>query len=171
MEAYSQLQERVGIKRVHIVKGNFRGPMRLRSRGNQDHFSAQLSHSGCRLYIHGMRVFERGLSSHQHDVMQLQILQNPLPFHVYNFSFMVHEIVHSQIVFQGIVDAIQPALLQSRKVQSGFAQSLAGYRSGVNAASTYGWRSLNDSDFLAKVGGLCAGFFSGRSASNHDQIE
>ncbi len=119
----------------------------------------------------GVGIFERRLSAHQFDVMKLQILQDALAFHFDDCAFVVHEIVDSEIVFQGIVDAIEPALLQSGKIQSGFAQGLAGYGAGVDAASTYGGCALNDRDSLAEIGSLGAGLFSGRAAANHDQIK
>ena len=84
---------------------------------------------------------------------------------------MVHEIVDGEIFLQRIVDAIEAALLESGKIEGGFAQGLAGDGAGVDAATAHVLGALDDGDALAEVRGLCAALLTGRPAANHDEVE
>ena len=60
---------------------------------------------------HGVGVFKRSAAADKFDVMKSEILQDPLAFHFNHVSLVVHEIVDGKILFQGIVDAVETALL------------------------------------------------------------
>ena len=83
--------------------------MRLRSCRDQNHVSR------CRTLfteLHSAYVdFQSRPSPYQFDVMEFQVFQDTLSFHLHHLALVVHEIMHGQIFFQGIVDAVEPALL------------------------------------------------------------
>src|SRR5215472_5613960 len=79
--------------------------------------------------------------------------------------------MHSEILFQRIINSVKPALLQTGKIERRFAQRFAGNRPAVNATSPHVLRALDDSDPLAKIRRLGAGLFSSRAAANYDQIK
>ena len=118
-----------------------------------------------------MRVLECGLAADELDAVQLEIFQNALPLHLNHFALVVHEVVYGQILFQRVIDAVQAALLQARKVERGFAERLAGHRAAVDAASADNGSSLDDGHPLAEIGRLGARLFSGGSAADHHKIE
>ena len=119
----------------------------------------------------GMRVDESGLAAHQLDVMESEILQNARAFHIYNFAFMVHEIVDSEIFLQRVIDAVQAALPQAREIESGFAQSLARNGTGVDATAAHVLGALDSRDALAEIRGLGAALLTSRPAADHDEVE
>ena len=84
---------------------------------------------------------------------------------------MVHEVVDREILLEGIVDTVETALLEAGKVESGFAQGLAGNRAGIDATAAHMLGALDDGNALAKVGGLGGALFTSRAAADHDEIE
>ncbi len=75
-----------------------------------------------------MRVLKGRLAADELDFMECEVLQNALAFHVNDFTLVVHEVVDREILLEGIVDTVETALLEAGKVESGFAQGLAGNR-------------------------------------------
>src|SRR5580658_9271201 len=103
--------------------------------------------------------------------MKREILENALAFHLHHFALVVHEVADGEIFLERIVDAIEAALLEARKVKGGFAQRLARDGASVDRASSHIFAAFNNGDALAKIGSLRTRFFSGRAAANYDQIE
>jgi len=145
--------------------------MRLASGGDENHIAVQLAYAIRTGNGHGVGVFERSLAAYELDVMKGEVLQDALALHLNHFPLVVHEIVDGEILFKGIVDAVETALLETGKVERGFTQRLAGDSAGVDATSAYVLGPLDDGDPFAKIGGLRARLFSGRSAADHDEIE
>src|SRR5260370_5426878 len=119
----------------------------------------------------GMRVLKGCLAADEFDLMECEVLQNALALHVDDFTLVVHEVVDSKILLEGVVDPVKAALLEAGKVESGFAQGLAGNSAGINAASAHMLGALDDGNALAKVGGLGGALFTSRAAADHDEIE
>jgi hypothetical protein len=118
-----------------------------------------------------MRFLKGCLAADEFDLMECEVLQNALALHVHDFTLVMHEVVDGKILFQRVVDTVETALLEAGKVESGFAQGLAGNRAGINAASAHMPGALDDGHTLAKVGSLGTALFTGGAAANHDQIE
>ena len=90
---------------------------------------------------------------------------------VYKRQLVVHEVVHGEIFFQRIVDAVQATLLQPGKIQGRFTERLAGHRAGVDAASSHVLRAFDDRHALTKICRLRASLLARGTAANHNQIE
>src|ERR1700682_2754071 len=118
-----------------------------------------------------MGVYKGRLAGHEFDVVECEVFQNALTLHVDDFTLVMHEIVDSEILLEGIIDTVEAALLEAGKVQSGFTKSLAGNRAGIDAASAHVLGALDDGNAFAKIGGLGAALFTGRAAADHDQTE
>ena len=116
-------------------------------------------------------VFKSCLTAYEFDLMQREIFENALPFHFDDFAFMVHEVVHGEIFFQRIVNAVKAALLQSRKIEGGFAQRFARDGSGIDATAAGVLGAFDDGDAFAKIGGLGTGFFAGRATTDNQQVK
>src|SRR5260370_22385380 len=115
------LEKSVGVESVNVVEGNLRGPMGLGAGGDENDFSGQ---PACSLPFrngHGMGVQESGLAAHEFDAVEREVFQNALALHVDNFALVVHEIVDGKIFLEGIVDAVEAALLEARKIERRFA--------------------------------------------------
>ncbi len=115
-----------------------------------------------------MGVFERGPAADELDVMNCEIFQDALALHFHHFSLVVHEIMDGEIFFQGIVDAVEAALLETGKVECGLTKRLAGDGAGVDAASAHMLGALDDGDALVKIGSLRASLFSCGATADHD---
>src|SRR5919109_1451106 len=118
-----------------------------------------------------MAICKGRLGANKFDLVQSEISQNPPPLHVHYFALVVHEVVHGEIFFQRIINAVEPALLQAGKIKRRFTQSFAGNRARVDAASTHVLRSLDNRDALAKISSLRSGLLARRAAANHNQIK
>ncbi len=145
--------------------------MRLRAGGDENDLAAKTARAVRTSDRDGVRVLERRLAANKLDVVQFEILEDALAFHLDDFPFVVHEIVNGKIFLERVIDAIEAALLESGKIERRFAQRFAGDGARVDAASAHVLGALDDGDALAKIGGLRAGFFSGRAAADHDQVE
>src|SRR5580704_11239386 len=100
--------------------------------------------------------------------MKGEVLQNALALPLHHFALMVHEITDGEILFEGIVDAVDAALFETGEVKCGFTKRLTRDGAGVDAASTHVLSTLDDSDAFAKIRGLRTGLFSSRAAADHD---
>src|SRR5882724_8896740 len=118
-----------------------------------------------------MRVFKGCLAADKLDFVERKIFQNALPFHVHDFALVVHEVVDGEIFLERIVNAIEAALLESGKVEGGFAQGLAGNGAGVDATAAHVFGALDDGDALAEIRGLGAALLTSRPAADHDEVE
>src|SRR5882724_11407296 len=118
-----------------------------------------------------MRVFKGCLAADKLDFVERKIFQNALPFHVHDFALVVHEVVDGEIFLERIVNAIEAALLEPGKIESGFAQGLTGNGAGVDATSAHVLGAFDDGNAPTEVGSLSAAFFTGRAAANHDEVE
>src|SRR6266849_2010965 len=118
-----------------------------------------------------MRVLEGSLATDEFDLVERKIFQDAPAFHVHDFALVVHEIVDGEIFLQRIVDAIEAALLESGKIEGGFAEGLAGNGAGVDATSAHVLGAFDDNDALAEVGGLGAALLTSRAAPDDDEIE
>src|SRR6266849_2816098 len=145
--------------------------MRLGAGGDEDDVSFQAARASGTGDDNGVRVFKRGLAADKLDFVEHKIFQDALAFHVHDFTLMMHEIVDGEIFFERIVDAVEAALLEPGKIESGFAQGLTGNGAGVDATSAHVLGAFDDGDALAEVRGLSAALFTGRPAADHDQVE
>src|SRR6266567_4684246 len=118
-----------------------------------------------------MRVDESGLAAHQLDMVEREILQDARTLHVHNFALVVHEIVDGEVFFQRVINAVKAALLQAREIECGFAKSLAGNGTGVDATTAHVLCALDRGDAFAKVGRLRATLFAGRTAADNNEVE
>src|SRR6266436_7707328 len=118
-----------------------------------------------------MRVDKSGLTAHQLDVMEREILQDARAFHVHDFALVVHEVVDGEIFLQRVINAVKAALLQAREIECRFAKGLAGNGAGVDATAAHMFGALDDGNAFAEVGCLGATLFAGGSASDHDEVE
>src|SRR5580658_3250182 len=103
--------------------------------------------------------------------MQFEIFEDAAALHLDDFAFVAHKIVDGEIFFERIIDAVKPALLESRKIERGFAQGFAWNGASIDATSAHVLGALNDGNAFAKVGGLGAGLFSGGATADHDQVK
>ena len=161
------LQKSVGVKGVDVVENDFRRSMRLGAGGDENDVALQ---TACAIRAgdsNGVSIFKRSLAANQLDFVQLKVFQDAAAFHVHDFSLVVHEVVHGQIFFQRIIDAVEAALLQAGEIKCGFAQGLAGNGAGIDAASAHVRGALEHGDAFAKIGGLGASLFPGGAAANH----
>src|SRR5947208_5602814 len=83
----------------------------------------------------------------------------------------MHEVVHSEILFERVIDAIKTALFQAREIERRFAQSLAGNGTSIDATAAQVLGAFDQGDALAKIGGLGARLFAGRTAAHHNQVK
>src|SRR5713101_369933 len=118
-----------------------------------------------------MGVQEGGLAGHEFDEVECEVFQNAPALHVDDFTLVVHEIVDSEIFLEGIVDTVEAALLEAGKVERGFAKGLAGNGAGIDATAAHVLGALDDGNAFAKIGGLGAALFPGRTATDHNEIE
>src|SRR5579863_4087441 len=101
--------------------------------------------------------------------MKGEILEDALALDFHNVSLMVHEVIDRQVLFKGIVDTVEAALLEPRKIKRGFPKCLAWNGTGVDAASADIRRPFDDGYAFAKISRLRSGLFPGRAAADHDQ--
>src|SRR5713101_823577 len=165
------LEKSVGIESMNIVEGDLRGAVGLRPGGDEDDFTLQPARAVGALDDQGVGIFERGLAADEFDVMEGKIFQDAPALHFDNLALVMHEVVHREVFLQRVIDAVEAALLQAGKIECGFAQGLAGNGPRVDAAPAHVFGALDDGDALAEVGGLGAGFFTGRTAADGDEIE
>src|SRR5258708_30679342 len=118
-----------------------------------------------------MGVNKSSLAAHEFDVVECEVFQNALALHVDDFTLVVHEIVDSKILLEGVVDSIETALLQPGEVERGFTKGLAGDGAGVDAAPAHVPGALDYGHAFAEVRSLGAAFFTGRPTADHEQIE
>src|SRR6266566_8763216 len=119
----------------------------------------------------GMRVLKGCLAADEFDLMECDVLQNAPALHVDDFTLVMHEIVNGKILLEGVVDSVEAALLETGKVESGFAQGLAGNGSGIDATAAHMLDALDDGNAFAEIGGLGGALFTGGAEANHDEIE
>src|SRR5580704_8222828 len=122
--------------------------------------------------MHGyiIRTLERRKSADEIHLVRRQILAELLALSLDHHVLAVHEILHRQAVFQRVVDAIETALLNSRVVERGFAENLAGNRSGVDACASQNRTTFDKRDSFAKIGSLRGAFFTCRAGADYDEI-
>ena len=107
------LKKSVRIKSMNIIESDFRRTMRLGAAGNENNFTAQTTCAIRAGNYNRVGVFKSCLTAYEFDLVQREIFENALPFHFDDFAFMVHEVVHGEIFFQRIVNAVKAALLQT----------------------------------------------------------
>jgi hypothetical protein len=100
---------------MNIVESDLRRAMRLGAAGDENNFTAQTTRAVRAGHYNRVGVLKSSLTAYKFDLMQREIFENALPFHFNDFAFMVHEVVHGEIFFQRIVNAVKAALLQSEK--------------------------------------------------------
>src|SRR5207253_3193877 len=149
------LQKGVGVEGVDIVEGDLRRAMRLRARGDEDHIALEPARAVGSRDHNRVTVFEGRLAANELNLVQRQILQNPAALHVHDFAFVMHEVVHSEILFERVIDAIKTALFQAREIERRFAQSLAGNGTSIDATAAQVLGAFDQGDALAKIGGSC----------------
>src|SRR5229473_2078346 len=115
-----------------------------------------------------MRIQKSGLPAHELDVVEREVFQDAPTFHFDDFTLVVHEIVDSEIFLERIVDTVKAALLQARKIERGFAKRLAGNGAGIDATAAHVLGAFDDGNAFAKIGGLGAALFPGRTATDHN---
>src|SRR5580704_1995366 len=142
--------------------------MRLRARGDKDEITFQPTRASRTCNGDRVRIFERGLAANEFDLVEREILQDALAFHIHNFTLVVHKVVDGEVLFERVVDAVQAALLQARKIKRGFTKRFARNGAGVDAAPAHVLGALDDRDALAKVSGLGATLFTGGTAADDD---
>jgi len=90
--------------------------MRLASGGNENHFAAQ---SACAIYAGTRKRCERPSNAARpcmsFYVMKFEVFQDALPLPLHHLALMMHEIADGEILFEGIVDAVDTALLEAEK--------------------------------------------------------
>src|SRR5579864_1332634 len=128
--------------------------MRLASCGDKNHFATQSAYAIRAGDGHGVDILKRSAPTNEFDVMKGEVFQDALALPLHHFAFMVLEITDGEIFFEGIVDAVDTALLETGKVKCGFTKCFAGDGAGVDAASTHILSALDDSDAFAKICGL-----------------
>ena len=156
---------------MDIVEGDLRRAMRLRARGDEDHIALEPARAVGSRDHNRVTVFEGRLAANELNLVQRQILQNPAALHVHDFAFVMHEVVHSEILFERVIDAIKTALFQAREIERRFAQSLAGNGTSIDATAAQVLGAFDQGDALAKIGGLGARLFAGRTAAHHNQVK
>src|SRR5882762_8908887 len=119
----------------------------------------------------GMRVLKGCLAADEFDLMECEVLQNAPALHFDDFTLVVHEVVDSKILLEGVVDSVEAALLEAGKVESGFAQGLAGNVAGIDATAAHMLGALDDGNAFAEIGGLGGALFTSRAAADYDEIE
>src|SRR5713101_4525848 len=119
----------------------------------------------------GIRVLKGCLAADAFDLMECEVLQNAPALHVDDFTLVVHEVVDSKILLEGVVDSVEAALLEAGKVESGFAQGLAGNGAGIDATAAHMLGALDDGNAFAEIGGLGGALFTSRAAADYDEIE
>src|SRR6266478_759339 len=118
-----------------------------------------------------MGIQKCGLSAHEIDMVKREVFQDTPALHVHNFALVMHEVVNGEIFLERVVDTVEAALLQAGEIECRFAKRLAGNRAGIDAASSHVLGAFDDGHAFAEVRSLRTGFFAGRTAANHDQIE
>ncbi len=136
------LEKGVGVERVHIIKGNFRGAVRFRTGGNQDDVTMEAARSIRAGDRYGVRILKGGLAAQEFNLVKFEIFQDAPAFHLDHGSFVVHEIVDGEIFFERIIDTVESALLQAGKIEGRLAKCFARNGSGVDAASAYNLRHV-----------------------------
>src|SRR5262249_46504261 len=111
------LKKSVGIERVDVVEGNFRGTMRLGTRGDKNDSAAQRARAGCAANGDGVCILETGLAANQLDLVKVEILEDASSLHLDDFAFVVHEVVDGEIFLERVVDAVEAALLQAGEIE------------------------------------------------------
>src|SRR5580692_3145542 len=96
--------------------------------------------------------------------MQFEIFENTAALHFDDFAFMAHKIVNGEVILERIINAIKPALLESRKIERGLAQGFTWNSAGIDAAPAHVLGALDDGDVFAEVGRLSASLLSGGTA-------
>ena len=81
-----------------------------------------------------------------------------------------HQVLHRDVVFQGVAAAVERSLPQAAEVQDGLAQRLAGNGAGVDANSADAALALDHGHFLAQLRGADRGFLSGGTATDYHQV-
>ena len=71
----------------------------------------------------------------------------------------------------GVINAVEPALAETRKIERRFAQRLRRHRAGIKARAAQMRGALDERDALAEIGRLRRAFFSGRAGTDGHQIE
>src|SRR5438067_1673795 len=104
-------------------------------------------------------------------MVQLEVLADPLALHFHHFALVMHEVVDSEIFFQGIINAVEPALSEARKIERRFAQRLAGHSAGIDAASAEAGSAFNDGHALSEISCLRARLFAGGATADDHEIE
>ena len=156
---------------MDVIESNFRRAMRLGTAGDENNFTAQTARAIRGGNCNSVGVLKSCLTADELDLMQREVFENALPFHFDDFAFMAHEVVHGEIFFQRVVNAVKASLLQPGKIKGGFAQRFAGDGAGVDATAAGMLGAFNDGDTLAEIGGLSACFFAGRSATDYQQVK
>ncbi len=64
-----------------------------------------------------MSIQKSGLSAHEVDLVEREILQDAPAFHFDDFALVMHEVVNGKIFLERIVDTVEAALLQARKIE------------------------------------------------------
>src|SRR5437016_9228374 len=136
--------------------------MRLRARGDEDHIALEPARAVGSRDHNRVTVFEGRLAANELNLVQRQILQNPAALHVHDFAFVMHEVVHSEILFERVIDAIKTALFQAREIERRFAQSLAGNGTRLMPLPPRGWAASIRGTGLAKLGAWAPAFSPAR---------
>ena len=122
------------------------------------------------MHGYGIRPLERGKSVDEIHFVRRKILSQLLALSLDHHVLAVHEILHRQAVFQRVVDAVETALLDARIVKRGFAENLAGNRSGVNARATQNRTALYECDALAEISGLSGSLFARGTGADYNEV-
>ncbi len=80
------------------------------------------------------------------------------------------EVGHGDLVFDAVIDAVDPLKLEAGEVQNGFPHGFTGDGSGVDADATDDVALLDYNDATAGFGGLNGGSLTGGAGADHDHV-
>ena len=117
-----------------------------------------------------MRVGQSRLAPDDLDAVAIQVALDDPALVLDDRQLTVHQEADGQVLPQGVVDAVEPALAQTREIQRRLAKGLGGEGAGVDAGAAQVRRSLDQGHPLAEVGGLGGALLPGRAGADHDEV-
>src|SRR6516165_3304117 len=160
----------VGVEDSVAVDGNLLVMSRSRAAGDDEVIAVHHARSHVADYLDLVIVNEVGVALEHSDTISAQLRLDDLDLAGHDGIGAEDQVLHRDLVFDGIAAAVKRALAQAAEVKHCLAKGFARNCAGIDAHATNGALALDHGDLLAHLGGADSGFLSRRAASDDDEV-
>ena len=137
---------------------------------DEDIFRPQQGGTVLARHLDGVGIQQLALSFDHGDPVAVKLRLDHLDLARHHRLRAEVEILHRDLVFEGVAAAIKRALAKAAQVEHRFTKCFAGNGSRVHAHASDGAGALDDGDVLAQLGRADGSLLARRPAADHHQV-